>query len=645
MKGKPHTRELCGTARRINRIPRCARVGKCLLPEKGFAFACTLALFALGAASAQPFQNDSKDVQFTDVAQQLGITWRHVNGATEEKYLIETMGGGGAFLDYNHDGRLDIFLVQSGCHKFSVKCAQGHNALYRQNPDGTFADVAAQAGVADSGIYGMGVAVADYDNDGFPDIYVTGFPHNVLYHNNGNGTFTDVTTKSGTAASGWSTSAAFFDYDRDGFPDLFVGRYLDWDYDKNVFCGERRPGFRAYCHPDQFKAVTNKLFHNNGNGTFTDVSEASGIGKVEGKALGVVAFDFNRDGRQDVYVANDKVHNSLFRNNGDGTFSEIALIAEVAYGSQGSAESGMGTDAADFDGDGWPDLFVTNIDHEPNNLFHNNGDETFDDVTMRANLGSVALLFSAFGTKFIDFDNDGNMDLFVLNGHVLDNIPLFREDVTFAERPFLLQNLNGKFQEVGAAHGAALTKAYVGRALAAGDFNNDGAMDLLAVTNGGQPVLLRNNGASHNAWIGFQLRGTASNRDAIGAVVTVTAGVRQWVKEVMGGSSYCAAHDPRLLFGLGLSNKVDKVEIRWPSGIVSHLQDLPVRQYVQVTEPANEHSAIRKKETRETLIKLASPLNFVILSAARNPRDAGSMSVLQRFLAANFAIRKLERVP
>src|SRR5882762_6879248 len=346
--------------------------------RKSVVLASCLTVIASGAWCAQrSMVNASKGVQFTDVTQQSGISWRHLNGATEEKFLIETMGGGGAFLDYNRDGRLDIFLVQSGCHKFSVKCTAGHNALYRQNPDGSFTDVATQAGVADSGIYGMGVTVGDYDNDGFPDIYVAGFPHNVL-----------------------------FDYNRDGFLDLFVGRYLDWDYDKNVFCGERRPGYRAYCHPDQFKAVSNKLFRNKGDGTFSDVSEASGVGKVEGKALGVVAFDFNRDGWQDLYIANDKVRNFLFRNNGDGTFTEMGLVAEVAYGAQGSPESGMGTDAADFDGDGWPDLFVTNIDYEPNNLFHNNGDERFDDITVRTGLRSLAMLFSAFGTKLIDFDND-----------------------------------------------------------------------------------------------------------------------------------------------------------------------------------------------------------------------------------------------
>ncbi|MBI1738802.1 MAG: CRTAC1 family protein [Acidobacteria bacterium] len=522
--------------------------------------------------------------RFTDVTRQASITWQHVNGATPEKYLIETMGGGGAFLDFNRDGRLDIFLVQSGCHKFSVDCAAARNALYRQNPDGTFTDVAEKAGVAASATYGQGVAVADYDNDGFPDIYVTGFPRNVLYHNNGDGTFTDVTQKAGVVAGGWSTSAAFFDYNRDGYLDLYVGRYLEWDYDKNAFCGERRPGYRAYCHPDQFNAVASRLYRNNGNGTFTDVSEASGIAQQKGKALGVVAFDFNRDGWPDLYVANDAVRNFLFKNNGDSTFTEMAMVAEVAYGFQGKPQSGMGTDAADYDGDGLPDLLVTNIDYEPNNLYRNNGDDSFTDVTVPANLGSVALLYSGFGTRFVDFDNDGDLDMAVLNGHVLDNVHLFREGIAYAERPLLLENAGGRFQEVGTRSGKVFEKPYVGRALVLGDFDNDGDSDFLWVINGGPAVLVRNDIGNRNAWIGFELTGTLSNRDAIGAVVSLTAGGRRYVREVTGGSSYCAAHDLRLLFGLGAAEKVEKVEIRWPSGNVTIRENPAIRRYHRVQE-------------------------------------------------------------
>jgi enediyne biosynthesis protein E4 len=542
--------------------------------------AVAFALIATAQQSAPP-----PTVLFVDVTEKLGIRWTHVNGATPEKYLIETMGGGAAFLDYNRDGRLDIFLVDSGCHKFSSNCKPSGNALYRQNADGTFTDVTQAAGLAGNPTYGMGVAVGDFDNDGYPDIYVTGFPHNVLYHNNGNGTFTDVTAKAGVASSGWSTSAAWFDYNHDGLPDLFVGRYMDWDYDKNEFCGERRPGYRAYCHPDQFKAISSRLFRNNGDGTFTDVTEKAGVG-LEGKALGVVAFDFNHDGWLDLYVANDAVRNYLFRNNRDGTFTEIALEAEVAYGTHGKPESGMGVDATDVDGDGLPELWVTNIDYQPNNLFHNEGDGSFNDITYQARLGSMALLFSGFGTRFVDYDNSGKLGMVVANGHPLDNINLFHDAVTAAERPFLIENKgNATFEEVGQQHGEIFSRKLNGRGLAMGDFDNDGDEDFLLVQSGGPPVLLRNEGGNRNAWIGVELAGKASGRDAIGAVVTVYAAGKKQVRELVGGASYCSASDLRLLFGLGTTEKVEKVEVRWPTGAVSNLANVDSRRYYRIEEP------------------------------------------------------------
>lgn len=534
-----------------------------------------------------PAPAKAADVQFTDVTEQLGIRWKHTTGATDDKYLIETMGGGGAFLDFDGDGRLDILLVDSGCHKFSVKCAGGRHALYRQTPEGRFADVTEQSGLRLTG-YGQGVAVGDYDSDGDPDIYITNFPANTLWRNNGDGTFTDVTVKAGVAGSGWESAAAFFDYNNDGRLDLFAGRYLAWDYVANPFCGERRPGYRAYCHPDQFQPIVNLLYRNNGDGTFTDVSEASGIAKSAGKALGVVAFDFNRDGWLDLYVANDAVASFLFRNNGDGTFTEIGLLAEVAYGAAGQAESGMGADAGDYDGDGWPDLVKTNIDYEPNNLLRNLGDGIFQDMNIPANMGAVAMLYSGFGVRFADYDNDGDLDLVVLNGHVLDNAHLFREGVTFAERPFLLQNAGGRYVDMGARGGAPFEKAYVGRALAAGDYDNDGDTDLLFVTNGGAPALLRNDGGSRNSWIGFQLVGAGSNRDAIGAVVTLTAGGKKRFREIVGGASYYAAHDLRVLFGLGAAESVEQVEIRWPSGAISQLGNPEIRKYHRVEQPGKK---------------------------------------------------------
>ncbi|MGH9509091.1 MAG: CRTAC1 family protein [Terriglobales bacterium] len=522
-------------------------------------------------------------ITFTDVTRDVGITWKHVNGATPDYYLIETMGGGAAFLDYNRDGRLDIFLVQSGCHKLSTNCTPAGNALYRQNPDGSFTDVSAKAGVATTA-YGQGVAVDDYDNDGDADLYVTAFPRNTLLRNHGDGTFTDVTEKAGVAAGGWSSSAAFFDYNRDGFADLFVGRYLEWNFEHNPFCGERRPGMRSYCHPDQFRGISNRLYRNNRDGTFTDVTEAAGVTEP-GKALGVVAFDFNQDGWLDLYVANDAVRNFLFRNNGNGTFTEMALLAEVAYGSSGKPASGMGTDAADYNGDGLPDLFVTNIDFETNNLFQNHGDETFTDVTVTQNLGAVAILFSGFGTRFLDYDNDRDLDIAVANGHPLENVHLFKQGVTGAERPFLLENRSGRFEEVGAQLGAPFTRQYNGRGLAVGDYDNDGDPDLLIVENGGTPALLRNDGGDRNAWVGIELAGRG-NQSVTGARVVVTSGGRRQVKELTGGASYCSVHDRRLLFGLGAGEKVDKVEVRWPSGGATTLENLPVRRYHGIQEPA-----------------------------------------------------------
>lgn len=522
-------------------------------------------------------------VQFTDVTAPAGISWQHHNGATPEKYLIETMGGGGGFLDYDNDGWLDLFLVDSGSHRHSKSQASGRHALYRNNGDGTFSDVTEKAGLsADS--YGMGVAAGDVDNDGWSDLYITAFGKNTLYRNRGNGTFEDITARAGVAAGGWSTSAAFFDHDLDGDLDLLVCRYLDWDYEKNIYCGERREGYRSYCHPDHFKPISNILFRNNGNGTFTDVTKAAAL-DIPGKGLGVVTGDINGDRYPEIYVANDAVANFLFKNNGDGTFAEIGLIAEVAYGTTGKPESGMGTDFGDHDGDGRVDLIVTNIDYEMNNLYSNQGDDLFTDVTVAEGLGEVALLYSGFGVKFIDYDLDGDLDLTVLNGHPLDNVHLYRSRITFEEPPLLLENLGGKFANAGAKGGEVWNKPYSGRALAAGDYDNDGDSDLLFVNNAQPPVLLRNDGGNRNNWIGFHLTGGRSNHDAVGAVVTVTTNRRKLTRERHGGGSYHAAHDPRLVFGLTEGETIQFIEIRWPSSTVQELPALELRRYHQIREP------------------------------------------------------------
>lgn len=559
--------------------------------------AASLALVLAGGFVASLGQPQAPSVEFVDITHSVGIGWEHVNGATPEKYLIETMGGGGAFLDFNRDGLLDIFLVDSGCHPFSLDCEPAGHALFQQNEDGSFREVTKAVGLAD-GVYGMGVAVGDYNNDGYPDIYVTNFGPNQLFRNNGDGTFTDATAESGTGDPGWGTSAAFFDYNRDGWLDLYVGNYLDWTYEKNIWCGRRQPGYRSYCHPDFFPGVASRLYRNEGDGTFTDVTEAAGVGLTDGKALGVVAFDYNRDGWPDLYVANDAVRNFLFRNNGDGTFEEVGLLSGVAYGFSGKPESGMGTDAADYNRDGWPDLFVTNIDYEPNNLLRNNGDGTFMDVTVPAGLTSVALLYSGFGTRFLDFDNNGTLDLIVLNGHVMENIHLYRARVTFRERPFLFENRGGRFVEVGEKHGSVFTRLLAGRALASGDIDNDGDIDLLWVNNGQPPLLLRNDGGNRNAWVGFELVGSRSNRDAVGAVVTVKTANAIQVREIVGGASYCAGHDLRLLFGLGKAETVEEVVVRWPSGASSRFSDLRVRRYHRIEEPVKETGTDSAKADR-----------------------------------------------
>ncbi len=524
-----------------------------------------------------------EQIEFVDVTEAAGIGWRHDNAASPEKYLIETMGGGGAFLDYDNDGWLDIFLANSASTPQYRPSELPKNALYRNNGDGSFAERTRAAGLEQSG-FAMGVAVGDYDNDGDSDIYVTAFGPNRLYRNNGDGTFTDVTEQAKVGDDKWGTSAAFFDYDNDGWLDLYVCNYLTWSYEKNVPCGSHLPKRRSYCHPDNFPGIADIFYRNRGDGTFEEVGAKTGIAIGEGKGLGVVAADYNDDGLIDIYVANDAVRNFLFKNNGDGSFAEIGLYAGVAYGLNAKPESGMGVDWGDYDGDGRLDVFVTNIDFEPNDLYRYLGQDIFENVTIEANLGQVAMLYSGFGTRFLDYDNDSDLDIFVSNGHPLDDIELLREKVTYAELPFLLENRDGRFIEVAAQRGHALQKRYAGRGLAVGDYDNDGDADLLMINSGEPPALLRNDGGNRNNWVGLRLVGTRSNRDAVGAKVTVAAAGLRLVRHLVGGASYCSAHDARLLFGLGKREKVDYIEIRWPSGAVDKIIAPPINRYIAVTE-------------------------------------------------------------
>src|SRR5581483_11799029 len=532
---------------------------------------------------------------YVDQSQAAGIHFEHKTGAAGEKLLMETMGGGGAFLDYDNDGWLDIYLVNGGASPGRRDSQKTRNALYRNNRDGTFTDVTERAGVSGE-FYGMGVSCADYDNDGFTDLFITGYGGNSLYRNRGDGTFENVTRRAGLeTAPGWATSSAWLDYDGDGYLDLIVAYYLQYPIDPNVRCGEAyRPGFRSYCHPDQFAPVSNRLYHNHRDGTFTDVTTRAGLADKPGKGLGVIAADLNGDGRPDLFVANDSVANFLFLNNGDGTFREVGLESGAAYSENGVAFAGMGVDAADFDRDGLPDLLITNLEFEGATLYHNRGVRDgvpqFVDVARERGLAPT-LRFVGFGAKFLDFDNDGRLDIAIVNGHVIDNIEQVSDTIRYAQPKLLFRNSGAAFQSVEQPDGSAISTASVGRGLALGDYDNDGRLDLLVVNSGGRPNLLRNALRNGNHWVEFSLQGTVSNRDGVGAIVSVQAGGDRQIREAAGGSSYLSAHSPRLHFGLGPHQLVNRVEVRWPSGHRSVLEQLGVDRVVSIKEPNLEKGA------------------------------------------------------
>ncbi len=514
-----------------------------------------------------------------------GISWVHSNGKSAAKYLPETTGAGCAFLDYDNDGWMDIYLVNSGKCDFFSPDPPLRNALYRNNRDGTFTDVTEKAGVAAGG-YGQGVAVGDYDGDGYPDLYVTQYGRSILYHNNGDGTFTDVTEKAGVAAPGWASSAVWFDYDNDGRLDLFVCQFVEFSKSLNKSCGTGEEGKHGYCIPRLYQPMPSWLFHNNGDGTFTDVSKASGIGKYMGKAWGVVATDLNNDGLMDLFVANDTVANFLFMNRGRGKFEEIGPQSGVAFSADGRARSGMGVDSADFDQDGWQDLFVANIDREIYSIYRNNHDETFDDQALETGVGAATRLMSGWGLKFFDYDNDGNLDLFLANGNPDDLIEGLHPGVTYKEPPILMHNTGRGFQNVSAQSGAIFSTPISARGMAIGDFDNDGAVDVLIQVNGGPPVLLRNKAGKQNHWLGVNLTGKKSNPDAIGARISYQSGDLKRSHMKVGGGSYLSAHDPRMVLGLGGRKKIDWLEVKWPlpSGLVERFTDLPIDRYITLVE-------------------------------------------------------------
>ncbi|MGB6264172.1 MAG: CRTAC1 family protein [Candidatus Acidiferrales bacterium] len=541
---------------------------------------------------ANPF-----NVQFHDITQQAGIHFHHERAASPEKLYIETMGAGVGWLDYNQDGYMDAFFVNSGFTPDFHPAMPPQPALYRNNGDGTFTDVTAQAKIHSDGTFFFGVAVGDYDNDGYPDIFMTGYRHSVLLHNNGDGTFTDVTEKAGVGDDGeWGTAAGWFDYDRDGKLDLLVTNYVQFDEDHPVSCGDSRPGYRAYCRPDNFHGSSMRLYHNNGDGTFTDVTKQAGLLNTDGKSLAVVLADLNNDGWPDIFIVNDTQRNFLYFNNQDGTFKDASFTSGAGFSEDGRPESGMSADAADVMNNGLPYLFVSHLDFELNRLYRNNGDGTFTDDTIASGLAQTNILKSAFGARFFDFDNDGWRDLLVINGHILDNIALYHPEVAYAEEKKLYRNTgDASFVDSTKTEGADFRAPRVGRGLAVGDFDNDGWLDFLVNNNGQDAQLFRNDGAASpaargNHWLGVKLVGTKSNRDAIGAHLKLVAGDLTSYDQTKGGMSYMSAQDPRIYFGLGKRNRVDSLEIWWPSGWRETLSNIPVDTIITVVEGKGVYS-------------------------------------------------------
>ena len=529
---------------------------------------------------------------FVDVTEKLGIHFRQQASPTSKKYLLEAMGSGVALFDYDNDGRLDIFFANGA--RLEDPAPRGSipkkdnpkfwNRLYHQKSDGTFEDVTERAGLTGFG-YSTGVAVGDYDNDGSEDLYVAGYGRSTLYHNNGDGTFTDVTAAAGVAGSGWMTSAAWVDYDNDGRLDLVVARYMQWDFD-DIFCGRpEKGGYRSYCHPDVFKPESVLLFHNDGGGKFTEVAHRAGIDKP-GKGLGLAIADYDHDGFMDILLANDSMPQYLFHNRGNGTFEEVALPSGAGLDSNGNSFAGMGVDFEDYNNDGWPDIIITDLANQRYALYTNLKDRTFDYSTAVTGLSAISLLHSGWGVRFFDYDNDGWKDLLIVQSHVIDTIQLSEPHLRYRESPLLLWNDKGKrFVDVSARSGEVFREEWAARGLAVGDINNDGKLDAVVTSNDGPAWVLLNETETANHWITLNLVGVKSNRDAIGAQVKVSTVAGDQFATVTISSSYQSSSDKRLHFGLGTSESIREIEIRWPSGIRQVLHDQKADQIVKITEP------------------------------------------------------------
>ncbi len=556
-------------------------------------------LFGLGVAAVQrpsvhatsPARKPAPTsaASFADVTRASGIDFHLTCGGLEKRYIMESMCGGVAVLDYDNDGWMDIFLV-NGSTLEDVRAGKCHpGKLYRNNHNGTFTDVSATAGITHCG-WGFGVAVGDYDNDGCEDLYITYLDGAVLYHNNGDGSFTDVTSKAGVGnAAHWGTSAAFGDYDNDGNLDLYVANYVDLDlnnlpeFGQGPFCTYR--GIAVSCGPRGLKGGRDRLYHNNGDGTFTDVTEKLNIDPGAYYGLGVLWLDYDLDGCLDLYVANDSSPSLLYHNDCKGNFSEVGVEAGVAYSADGREQAGMGIDSADYDHDGWPDIVKTNFSDDTNNLYHNDHDGQFTDLAGSTGFGPVSMPLLGFGVKFFDFDNDGWEDIFVANGHVNPQVDQHSFGVTYAERPLLFRNLqDGKFAEIGLSAGTPLSRGYVARGAATADFLNHGGEDALITVLDGSPLLLRNQSAGRGHWLRLRTVGKRSNRDGFGARVEVKAGGLQQSAEVRANSSFESASDPRLHFGLGVASRVDSITVHWPSGTVDSIGSQAADQELWIEE-------------------------------------------------------------
>ncbi len=521
-------------------------------------------------------------IQYTDVTESSGVRFVHENGASGKKYLPETMGSGGAFFDFDGDGWLDIFLVNSRGWPGQKK-KSSPPALYRNDQDGTFTDVTRKAGLAVD-FYGMGVAAADYDNDGDTDLFVSGLGTDLLFRNEGDGTFRDVTGSSGVKKEGFGTSAAWLDYDRDGHLDLFVANYVQWTLETDIFC-ILDGSSKSYCTPESYRGAAPRLFKNLGTGKFKDMTEPAGLHDNSNKGLGVLIFDYNLDGWQDIMLANDTVPNKLWENNQNGTFTDVGILAGVALSEDGVARGAMGIDAGDYDRSGHPSIVIGNFSNEMIALYHNEGTGFFIDEAPVSTVGPASLLTLSFSCFFFDFDLDGLLDIYSANGHVENGINDVQKEVTYRQPPHLFRNLDGeRFQEVTARMGGSFAAPRVARGAAYGDYDNDGDLDLLVTTCGGPARLFRNDGGNQNHWISLKLIGASSNRDGIGARVRVRAGGVTQTGMIRTGSSYCSQSQLRLTFGLGTAAKVDLIEIDWPSGRKQTLRDTTGNRLIEIRE-------------------------------------------------------------